>query len=80
MRDIIVHFLIGLIFGIVLTAGLILSNERIRAFNAAEEEVKENVSLSVPSELPTNEENYDAELPQNLSEVILWTSVFTHYK
>lgn len=71
MRDIIVHFLIGLIFGIVLTAGLILSNERIRAFNTAEEEVKENVSLSVPSELPTNEENYDAELPQNLSEVIL---------
>ena len=70
MKDIIVHFLIGLFFGIFVTVGLILSNDRIRMFNITEE-VKENVSLSVPSELPTDSENYDAELPQNLSEVIL---------
>lgn len=50
MRDIVVNFIIGFIFGVILTVGLIASDTRIRADQQTE--IKENVSMRPPAELP----------------------------
>lgn len=69
MRDIVVNFIIGFIFGVILTVGLIASDTRIRADQQTE--IKENVSMRPPKELPKDIEFDVIDLPKNLTEVIL---------
>ena len=71
MKDIIINFLIGMFFGMLVTVGLILSTERIKT-EQSKFEIKENVSLRPPKELPKDNIEYDEiRIPTNLREVIL---------
>lgn len=73
MKDIIINFLIGMFFGMLVTVGLIASTERIKTEQSQSKfEIKENVSLRPPRELPKDEIEYDEiKIPTNLREVIL---------
>lgn len=58
-------------FGMLVTVGLIASTERIKT-EQSKFEIKENVSLKPPRELPKDEIEFDEiKIPKNLQEVIL---------
>lgn len=62
----IINFITGLLLGILLTTGVILSSNS----KTQNETPKQDISMNVPKELPKDEIEFDViDIPQNLKEV-----------
>ncbi len=68
MKFKIINFITGFILGILITTGILISPKL--SIQNQNKPMKEDVSVSVPTELP-KDNNSDVELPRNLSEVLL---------